>query len=250
MRIIVNADDLGATPEINEAVFAMMSKGLVTSATIMANGPAVGEALRGVPKFPGCSFGIHLNLTQYAPLSGTEGFGSLLPEGVLVRGMERAPLGPRLAAAVYAEWCAQVAFLLESGVALSHFDSHHHVHNRPLLLPVLKALMLKFRVRRVRISKNVYSPGLPATWLKRAQKQAYNTALRHVPEVMTTSGFTEFQSFYDIRRARLPINHPTLEIMVHPGADSEAYRRETALIVDGVYESLCPGARLINYAQL
>jgi predicted glycoside hydrolase/deacetylase ChbG (UPF0249 family) len=250
MRIIVNADDLGATAEINEAVFTMMNRGLVSSATIMANGPAVNDAIRSIPKFPACSFGVHLNITQYAPLSGAQRFGSLLPEGVLVRSMETAPAGPRLLAAVYAEWCAQVGFLLDSGVAISHFDSHHHVHNRPVLLPVLKALMMKFRVRRVRISKNVYSPDQPATWLKLAQKQAYNSALRHLPAAKTTSGFTEFESFYNLRRALHPIHHPTLEIMVHPGAESEKYQRENALIVDGFLESVSPGALLINYVQL
>jgi len=250
MRVIVNADDLGATPDVNEAVFTLMGRGRVSSATILANAPAVKDAVRAIPRFPGCSFGVHLNITQYAPLSGAERFGALLPDGVLVRGMETAPAGRRLVASVYAEWCAQVGFLLESGVAITHFDSHHHVHNRPILLPVLKAVMLKFRVRRVRISKNVYSPGLPATRLKLAQKHAYNAALRHLPAARTTSGFTEFQSFYDIRRANGPIPHETLELMVHPGGESEKYRAETALLADGALESLSPDARLISYAEL
>ncbi len=36
MKIIVNADDLGASAEVNEAIFGMMGRGRVTSATIMA----------------------------------------------------------------------------------------------------------------------------------------------------------------------------------------------------------------------
>jgi predicted glycoside hydrolase/deacetylase ChbG (UPF0249 family) len=250
VRIIVNADDLGATPEINHAVFDMMNRGLVSSATILANGPAVKDAIRSIPRFPACSFGVHLNVTQYAPISGAERFGPLLANGLLARTMETAPAGRRLVAAVYAEWCAQVGFLLDSGVAISHFDSHHHVHNRPILLPVLKALMLKFGINRVRISKNVYSPDLPATRLKLVQKHVFNAALRRLPKARTTSGFTEFQSFFDIRRALLPIHHTTLELMLHPGAESEKYRTEAGLLVDGVLESLSPGARLISYAEL
>lgn len=47
MRIIVNADDLGISAAVNEAVFGLMAEGLVTSATLRAKGKgrrADGEA--------------------------------------------------------------------------------------------------------------------------------------------------------------------------------------------------------------
>lgn len=251
MRVIVNADDLGSSEDVNEAIFTMMSRGRVTSATIMANGPALEHALRGVEKLSMCSFGIHLNLTECAPLTHGEGLAPILQDGVLVRGaVQKARPTRKLLVAAYEEWCAQVALLLARGVRISHVDSHHHVHTVPFLLPALKAVMVRFGLRRVRISKNVYSKELPATRRRLLEKRAFNTVLRHAPRVETTSGFTEFQSFYDIARSGERLGHPTLELMVHPGAQSERYARETVLLDGHTVESLVPGARLITYEQL
>src|SRR5215510_14305421 len=68
MQVIVNADDLGMSREVNEAIFDLMARGRVTSASLLANAPATEEAIRTIPKFPHCSFGAHLNITEYEPL--------------------------------------------------------------------------------------------------------------------------------------------------------------------------------------
>lgn len=67
-QIIVNADDLGISSEVNDAIFGFIRSGLVTSATMLANGPQITEAAVRVREFPECSFGIHLNLTEFKPL--------------------------------------------------------------------------------------------------------------------------------------------------------------------------------------
>src|SRR5215471_2247740 len=62
VRIIVNADDLGISEAVNEATFRAMERGVITSATMLANGPEVVAAAKLAPRFPKCSFGVHLNL--------------------------------------------------------------------------------------------------------------------------------------------------------------------------------------------
>ena len=81
MRIIINADDLGISQEVNDAIFGLMAEGKVTSATILANGPAVEEAARRVAEFPECSFGVHLNLTEFKPwtMGPPSGFPMRMP---------------------------------------------------------------------------------------------------------------------------------------------------------------------------
>ncbi len=76
MRLIINADDLGRSPEANRAIFDLMDRGLVTSATVMANGPYVDEALSRVGHYPRGSFGVHLNLTEFRPLTQNASPGS------------------------------------------------------------------------------------------------------------------------------------------------------------------------------
>ena len=43
-RLIVNADDFGFTSGVNRAIVEAHTRGVVTSATLMANGPAFAEA--------------------------------------------------------------------------------------------------------------------------------------------------------------------------------------------------------------
>src|SRR5436309_2289835 len=68
MTIIVNGDDLGMSESINEAIFQGMERGAITSATMLSNGAAVKHAAQSVHLFPACSFGVHLNLTEFSPL--------------------------------------------------------------------------------------------------------------------------------------------------------------------------------------
>lgn len=68
MKIIVNADDLGMSEPVNEAIFQGMQLGTITSATVLSNGPAVRAATKQLHLFPKCSFGVHLNLTEFEPL--------------------------------------------------------------------------------------------------------------------------------------------------------------------------------------
>src|SRR4051812_23098805 len=62
VRVIINADDLGANYEINREVRELLEEGRVTSASILANGPAVGDVMDWVGDFPRVSFGAHLNI--------------------------------------------------------------------------------------------------------------------------------------------------------------------------------------------
>jgi predicted glycoside hydrolase/deacetylase ChbG (UPF0249 family) len=249
MKVIVNADDLGASREVNDAIFGLMRDGRVSSATIMANGPAVEEVLRDVSRFPMCSFGIHLNLTQYPPLHGGARLAAIVRDGEFARDrIRRVRPTPRLLLGVFEEWTAQVERVRAGGVRVSHFDSHHHVHTIPFLLPAVKALMAKTGVRRLRISKNLYSKELPTSRAKLAQKAALNAAFRHVlPRARTTAVFTEFQSFYDLVRGGARLTMPSIELMAHPGAGSDLYRRETELIAAHPVHTLFTGARLVSY---
>src|SRR5262245_2766147 len=68
MKIIVNADDLGMSESVNDAIFDGMQRNVITSATMLANGAAVESAVGRLHQFPGYSFGVHLNLTEFEPV--------------------------------------------------------------------------------------------------------------------------------------------------------------------------------------
>src|SRR5262252_627814 len=102
MAIIVSA-------AVNEATFDLMSRGRISSATLLANAPAAREAARRAVSFPECSFGVHLNLTQFEPLTSGAGARLLVDErGQMTRANETAPAGAERLMAIYDEACAQV----------------------------------------------------------------------------------------------------------------------------------------------
>jgi predicted glycoside hydrolase/deacetylase ChbG (UPF0249 family) len=248
MRIIVNADDLGMSATVNDAIFELMSAGLISSATILANGPSVRDALTRLQQFPGCSFGAHLNLTQFQPLVDGEEAATLTNgTGQLSRKIEGAPPTRALLRAAFAEWCAQIDLLAAAGVNISHVDSHNHVHTRPQIFPVLKAIQRKYGIRRVRLAKNLYAPGQSFPAALRVKKYAYNAALRHVYRTRTTDVFTEFLTFVELCEGR----HPSIssaELMVHPGA---AYAGpEIAQLKSDWLRRIGGQVTLINYHQL
>jgi chitin disaccharide deacetylase len=219
MRVIVNADDLGISPAVNDAVFDLMSRRKITSATLLANGAAAEAAARRVSQFPHCSFGVHLNLTEFRPLTDSPALAPLLGsegtfEGKAIRAVK---LSRRLRDAVFEEWSAQVARVRDWGVPISHFDSHHHVHTVAGLFGVLKRLQRRFGVRRVRLTMNLYPPVLPASRKLLISKALWNFALRRWHRTRTTDGFTSLGGFDAWVAAWGRPAGRSVELMVHPG---------------------------------
>lgn len=218
LKIITNADDLGFSPEVNSAIFELMDERLVTSATIMANAPAVEEACATAARYPGRSFGVHLNLTQFKPLTGNPELSKLMSAG---RGDGPVRTSGNLAslrAAIFEEWRAQVKRVQSFGIAVSHLDSHHHVHTIPALFPVLKAVQQECGVRKVRLSKNLYTRPERPRALKRLKKVLFNALLRKWHKSVTTDVFTDLAGFCE--NCELIFHRSwCVEIMLHPGGD-------------------------------
>src|SRR5262249_25576254 len=148
-------------------------------ATILANAPATRQAADAAKRFPRCSFGVHLNLTQFAPLVGGPDARLLAgARGEMSRANETARPTPAFLRAVYRELCAQVERVASLGVRISHLDSHHHVHTRPFVFAALKEVQRRYDIRRVRLAKNFYSLDRPCPAGLAWKKRAYNWALR------------------------------------------------------------------------
>jgi chitin disaccharide deacetylase len=217
VRIITNADDLGADVETNRAIFALMAEGLVTSASVLANGRATGAACQQSHNYNGRSFGVHLNLTEFSPLTAASGLGGLVGgQGDFCGAVRSVSNLRQLRRGIFEEWCAQVERVAGFGVRISHLDSHHHVHTVPALLPVLKAVQRRYGIRKVRISKNLYTREQQPHRTLRLQKVLFNTALRLWVRTRTTHVFTDPQGFYE-SRALIQKRQWAVEVMLHPG---------------------------------
>ena len=253
MKVIINADDFGINSEVNAAILDLMGSGGITSTTMLANAPAIQEGVRQLPKDSRCSFGVHLNLTEFAPLTPRSGLGELagcLNEGGCFLGenvLRCQKLTSELRESMFIELKLQVERILSYGVKVSHFDSHNHVHTIPGLFPVLKRLQKHFGIWKVRTTSNVYPLSAPISWQLLSKKKLWDFALRHYHSTTCTSAFTSFAVFYELA-TKVIQPYESIELMVHPG--SKDFQKETKLLLSSWQEAIVFPIKLIPYDEL
>ena len=149
-RLIINADDFGLTAGVNRAIVEAHEHGIVTSATLMANGQAVEEAISLAQSRPRLGVGCHIVLVDGAPLLDKTRINSLVDparnaggprfRGGIGKFGALALLGRLAADEIEAEATAQIRKLQAAGIPVTHLDSHKHTHLFPRILrPLLRA---------------------------------------------------------------------------------------------------------------
>jgi chitin disaccharide deacetylase len=151
-QLVVNADDLAMTRGINRAVIEAHRAGIVKSTSLIANGAAFDDAISLLRQSPGLSAGLHVNITEGRPLAS--GGSSLVDR----RGFFHRPpaLAIRLSIGAVSmrdledEITAQAQRVLDAGISISHFDSHHNVHLHPMAAAALANVAHRMKVRWIR----------------------------------------------------------------------------------------------------
>ena len=164
-RLIINADDLGLTVGVNRAIVEAHQRGVVTSATMMANAGAVADAVSRARETR-LSVGCHLVLIDGAPLLAAKNVSSLVVAGAGGArfhdgwlGFARRALRKRFDEnQIAAEVEAQIRRIQQSGLRVTHVDSHKHVH---LLPPVLRPMLMAAKACGVRAVRNPFAPLKP-----------------------------------------------------------------------------------------
>lgn len=268
-QLVVNADDFGFTRDVNQGIIEAHRQGILTATTLMANGDAFDDAVRLARENPDLDVGVHLVLIGGGALAAR---GSELPRTV-----------PRLLAAIasrrihiYDELAAQVRRILDTGLALTHIDTHKHTHLAPAVLDAVARVAEEFGIPWVRrpfdLPLTAVRGGAP--WLKRVisdslglQRARFHRVLaRH--HCRTTDHFAGFQITGRFRTDELvalirALPEGSTELMCHPGrATGELQRARTrlkesreqelaALIAPETRRALAEsGVELVNYRTL
>ena len=267
-QLVVNADDFGFTPDVNQGIVEAHRGGILTATTLMGNGEAFDDAVRLAKETPSLDVGAHLVLIGGASLVTGRAFPATVP--LLVAALLRRELRP------YDELRAQVRRIQEAGIRPTHFDTHKHTHLAPPVLDAVARLAEEFGVRWVRrpfdFPLNAMRGGVPR--LKRITSDALGLMRRHFHRVLerhgcrTTDHFAGFQITGRFRAAELvelmaAIPPGSTELMCHPGRCGEALRaartrlkesREhelEALVSAEVKAALSQhGIELVRYEQL
>ncbi len=93
LELIVNADDFGISEAVNRGIVDAHDRGIVTSTSIMATGPAFEHAVALARERPDLAVGVHLVLTEQRPLIGAAVAATLVGADGAFRAAPEAPPG-------------------------------------------------------------------------------------------------------------------------------------------------------------
>jgi chitin disaccharide deacetylase len=266
--LIVNADDFGFTPDVNEGIVEAHREGILTAATIMANGPAFDDAVRLAQAHPSLDIGCHLVLVGGLSLvSGTPLPGSVMG---LLAALARGEI------AIYDELRAQIRRVLDAGLRPTHLDTHKHTHLAPPVLDAVARLGQELGIPWVRrpfdFPLTAESGAVP--WVKKLANRTLASVRPRFHRILeahhcrSTDYFAGFQLTGRLRTRELldllaAIPEGTTEFMCHPGRCGTALRvaptrlKESrqaeleALTDSAVREAISRlGIELVNYGDL
>lgn len=137
-RLIVTADDFGASPEVNAAVEKAHLDGILTAASLMVAGDAAADAVDRARRLPGLGVGLHLVLVEGRPMLPPEMIPALVDgKGQFRTDMVRTALtifaSPSARRQLAAEIEAQFAAFAATGLKLDHVNAHKHFHLHPTI---------------------------------------------------------------------------------------------------------------------
>lgn len=220
--LIINADDLGATPGVNAGIFEAHAQGVVTSTSLMVARPAAEAAADALGDHPKLGVGLHVELTGGRPVLPPERLPSLVDaEGRLAA--ERSALTMADREQVRAEVEAQFArFKALVGRLPTHIDGHHHCHRVPQVLDAVVAIAAADDIPVRRASADI-AARLGAEGIRTSDRFDND----FYAEGATAQGLLD-------RFETLPPG--TTELMVHPGHVDSALRAASGYTDDRARE--------------
>ncbi len=281
VRVIVNGDDFGKSPEVNKAIIRAFRAGTLTSCSLMAGGDAFDQAVVLARENDGLAVGIHLVTVQgRAVLPHSE-----IPAIVDREG--RFPDCPVAAGLKYyfskaarrqlkRELSAQFQKFHATGLKLSHVDSHLHMHVHPVVFTASLELAEQHGVRRMRLPRDDFR--LAQQFRKEHPASGAVTTLvfellsRRMKRVLLERGFSFCERTYGhlysgrmtIEYVLFVLNHLRTgnhEIYLHPadlggraasGPEQHQCTKELDILLSWDFKKrlLDPGIHLTNYFGL
>lgn len=219
-RLIVNADDFGRTPGINQGTIEAHLKGIVSSATVMVLEKSAREGVKQAQeRAPRLPLGLHFVMTGGgSPASAAVSVPTLAPGGRFPRNAEA--LAKEIPEEeIRRELLAQLAlFELAAGRPPSHVDSHHHAALHPSVQSVFAAV--------------AGGRGLPVRASSSKARDELRAAGLKVPDFFLSAFYGDGVAFDKLAALIFNVPHGATELMCHPGhadaalVESSTYARE------------------------
>ena len=216
INVIANADDLGLSNSVNNAILYCYQKSYINSASFLTNTLYFEETVDLIHENPLLNnIGIHINLAEGKPVSDFNRSSFLDQNGHWdIKKTDRKFISLKNCEkrAFASEIEAQINKALSAKISVIHLDSHHHLHTLPcfyaLFLQASKKYKLKLRMAQT------FNEGSYLKFLYRKSIN-YQTKLNKINYSDYFSTVTEFLKKKDSYEKNMII-----EIMLHPDFDS------------------------------
>lgn len=279
-QLVINADDFGLSRGVNKGIVEGHIKGVLTSATIMANMPAAKEAVELARKLPALGIGVHLNLTNGKPICENAIIGCLLnSSGDFALSPGKMSLlslvSGKIRAAIETELSAQIQWVIDNGLKPTHLDSHKHIHSFPAIFPIVCRLAKRFGISAVRYTyepKQLCQMPWPFTSREDRTRAAVVRTMAKINRWQNPTFFKTDSLLGVAHTGNINVNFfrsvslyntaATAEVMTHPGYgyDLDASRTRLVKQREIELEALCSektkqyfkqaGIKLVHYGRL
>lgn len=235
--LIINADDFGLTEGINSGIISLFVRGVVKSASLMVTCGAFNNAIELIRRFPELDVGIHLVLIDEKPVCEPPHIKSLVCKKghffSVTHFLFRYFLGRIKKKDLEKELRAQFHRAINSGIKITHIDSHKHIHILPGILDIIIKLSREFNVKFVRCSDE----GMGLKYMLSSSRINFKRLIVVYPikilakiakEKLRKAGLDFAVSFFglfnsgnlrliDIEKMSTSLKGGISELMVHPG---------------------------------
>jgi hopanoid biosynthesis associated protein HpnK len=154
--LVITADDFGLAREVNEAVEIGCSQGILSAASLMVSAAHVDDAVARASRLPRLRVGLHLALTDVAPILPGKQIPRLIDgKGRLRSDLARFGLDLAISEAARAQMReeieAQFRAFRSTGLRLDHVNVHRHFHLHPVVAEMVLEIGSRFGARALRV---------------------------------------------------------------------------------------------------
>lgn len=239
-RLIVNADDFGLTPGVNQAVVELFRGHALTSTTLMATAQSFDEAVALAKQSPALGVGCHVVLVDGKPVLPASEIPSLVDISEANKSVFREKLsifvtdllrGRISEMEIEAEATAQIKKLQQASISVTHIDTHKHTHTFPR---VLRPLLRAAQACGVKAIRNPFEPN----WSLNATANAGHVRKMQV-RLLRSQSATFSQ---EVTSAGLLTTDGAIGVLATGTLDAQTIRNLQAAMPDGTWELVChPG---------
>jgi chitin disaccharide deacetylase len=212
--LIINADDLGLSREVNSGILLGLEHGFASDTSLLAKALYADEAVKGLKALNVRHVGIHINLDEM--------FG-WRPGGIELK--TRPVLSSMLNDKKFLQDCTheakdQIETFLSFGLIPTHLDTHHHVHGYFPIFQMLVELLLEYGIPAMRFSR--YGYRLPT----RKDIPYDDESYAHMRDMLKRKGIVYCSNFLEGAMRVDDVNPGITELVAHPSLGGDPWRSQ------------------------